>query len=142
MHLQGADTHPLLQAGAAAAQQGATAGGQFLKAEGLAQHVVGTGIEQGHHRLGARAGREHHHRAAQLGRQTQGRALIQQLSADQEIGRLVVADLESFTGGGHSGRQVAILAKSLGQNRSQGCVRIHHQNPLGLTSGLGWGQAG
>ena len=44
--------------------------------------------------------------------------------------------------GGHSGRQVAILAKSLGQNRSQGCVRIHHQNPLGLTSGLGWGQAG
>ena len=61
--------------------------------------------------------------------------------ADLAVG-LVVADLESFTGGGHSGRQVAILAKSLGQNRSQGCVRIHHQNPLGLTSGLGWGQAG
>jgi hypothetical protein len=37
---------------------------------------------------------------------------------------------------------MAVLAKPLGQNRTQGGVRIHHQNPLGLTSSLGWGQTG
>ena len=68
MDFQGADADPLLQATAAATQQVTAAGGQFFQAKGLAQYVVGTRIEQGYDRLGARAGREHHHRAAQLGR--------------------------------------------------------------------------
>ena len=68
---------PLLQTGAAAAQQGAAAGGKLLQAKRLAQHIICARIKQAHHRLGASAGREHHHGAAQLGRQAQGGTLIE-----------------------------------------------------------------
>ena len=51
MHLERTDADPLLQTRATAAQQQATAGGQFLQAKGLAQDVIGAGIEQGDHRF-------------------------------------------------------------------------------------------
>ena len=137
MDFQGADADPLLQAAATATQQGAAAGGQFLQAKGLAQYVVGTRIEQGDNRLGARAGREHHHGTAQLGRQPQGRTLIQQFGADQQIGRLVLTDLQGLPGGRHGRGQVAILTQALGQYRAQGGMGIHHKHPLGLVSSLG-----
>ena len=72
MNHQGPHADPFLQAGAAAAQQGAAAGRQLFEAKGFAQHVVGAGIQQGDDRFGPRAGRQHHHRGAQLGRQPQG----------------------------------------------------------------------
>ena len=131
MHLQGAHAHPLLEAAAGAPQQGAAAGGQFLQAERLTQHVVGTAIEQAHHRLGAGARGEHHHWTVQLGGKAQGTALIQQFGAHQQVGGLVPAELDRLAGRGHRRRQVTVLAQALGQHRAQGGMGIHNQDPLG-----------
>jgi hypothetical protein len=132
VHLQGAHANPLLQATATAAQERTGPGRQLLQAEGLAQHVVGTGIEQRDHRLRARAGCEHHHRTTQLGCQPKGRALIQQFGTDQQIGGLLLANLEGFPGCGHSSSQMAVLAQPLGQDSPQGAVGINDKHPLGL----------
>jgi hypothetical protein len=56
---------PLLQTGAAAAQQGAAPGRQLLKAKGLPQHIVGAGIESLHPIRRVAAGGEQQQRQAQ-----------------------------------------------------------------------------
>lgn len=128
MHLQGAHTDPFLEAAAAATQQGAAAGRQLFKPEGLAQHVIGAGIEQGHHGLRAGAGREHHHLAVQLGGEAQGRGLLEQFGAHQQIGGLLLADLQGFAGGGDGRGQVPILTQTLGENGAEGRVGVHYEN--------------
>ena len=67
-------------------EQGAAAGGQFLKAKGFAQHIVGTVIQQAHHRLGSCPCSQHNYRTTQLLRQAQGGAALQQFCTYQEIG--------------------------------------------------------
>jgi hypothetical protein len=74
--------HPFLKAAAFAFEQGSAPCGEFLKAEGLTKHVVGSVIEQAHHRLCSVPGRENDHRAAQLLAEPERRTLLEQLCAD------------------------------------------------------------
>ena len=130
MDLKRPNADPFLQAAGTAAQQAAATGRQFLEAKGFTQHVIGAGIEQGHHGLGAGAGREHHHGRAQLGRQPQGRTLVQQFGADDQIGGLLFTQIDRLSGRGHSRSQVPVLAEALGQHGAQGGMGLHHKNAL------------
>jgi hypothetical protein len=119
---------------AAAAQQSAATGRQLLQAEGLAQHIIGAGIQQRHHWLRAGAGREHHHRTMELARQSQGGGFLQQFGAYQQIRGLLLTDFDGLAGRCHRRRQMSILSKTLGQNRSQGRMGINHKHPAGLAA--------
>ena len=141
MHFQRTHADPLLQAIATAAQEAAGPCRQLLQAKGFAQHLISASIEQAHHGLRAGASGEHHHGTTQLAGKAQGRAFIQQFSADQQIGRLGLADLQRFAGRGHGRCQMAVLPQTLGKHGPQGAMGIHHQNPLWLarlTGGLGF----
>jgi hypothetical protein len=46
MHFQRADADPLLKARAAASEEGATAGRQLFQAEGLAEHIIRSRVQQ------------------------------------------------------------------------------------------------
>jgi hypothetical protein len=71
MDLKGSDTDPLLQPMAAAAQECAATGRQFLQAEGLSKHIISAGIQQGDHRLRPRTSSQYHDRTMKLTRQSQ-----------------------------------------------------------------------
>ena len=51
MNFERSDTDPLLKTSGAAPQQGATTGGEFLKTEWLAEHVVCAPIQEGNERF-------------------------------------------------------------------------------------------
>lgn len=129
MDLQRAHTHPFLQPRATSSEKGATASREFLKPEGLSQHIIGARIEERHDRLRSRASRQHHDRTMELARQPQGRCFFQEFGTHQKMRRLTLTNVKSFSGRTHRGGEMAILSQSLGQHSAQSSVGVNNENP-------------
>ena len=109
-------------------EQGAAAGRQLFQPERFAKHVIGTVVQQSHHRICSASSSQHDDGAAQLIGQAQGGTLFKNFGADQKIRRLILTDLESFGGSAYCGCEVPVLTQALHQNSPQSGVRLHDKN--------------
>jgi hypothetical protein len=64
----------------------------------------------------------------ELGRQSQGGGFFQEFRAHQQMGRLTLADIQSFLRRADRCRQVTVLPQTLRQNRAEGGVRIDDED--------------
>jgi len=72
----------------------------------------------------------------QLGGEAQGGGFLQELSADQQVGGLALADFSRLARGAHGRGEVSVLAQSLGENRPQGGVRIDNEDPPRMAAAI------
>jgi hypothetical protein len=63
-----------------------------------------------------------------LSSEAEGRALLKDLCAHQEIWRLILTNFKGFDGSTHGCGEVTVLTKTLHQNSAQGGMRLNHQN--------------
>ena len=142
MHFEGTHRDTFLQTVMPSLEQCAATGGQFLEAKGFPQNVIGTFIQQSHHRIGTTAGCPHDHWTTQLISETESGSLIENLSTYKKVRRLLLAKLKSFSRPSDSSGEVTVLAESLNKDGAQGGVRLHDENPGWLLPGarLGRGQ--
>jgi hypothetical protein len=64
----------------------------------------------------------------ELGRQAQGGGFLKEFGADEEMGRLTLANIKSFLSRTDRSGQMAILSKALGQDGAKGGVGIDDQD--------------
>ena len=140
VHFQRSNRDPFLEAVMAPLEQRAAAGGQLLQAKGLAQNIISTVIQQPHDRISATAGRQHDDGTTQLVRQSEGGTLFENFGADQEIRRLFLAELQSFSRSADGSGEVTVLTEPLHQDGAQGGVRLHDEYAGWFLSSAGLGQ--
>ena len=140
VHFQRSNRDPLLEAVMAPLEQRAAAGSQLLQAKGLAQNIISTVIQQPHDRISATACRQHYDGTTQLLRQSEGGTLFENFGADQEIRRLLLAELQSFSRSADGSGEVTVLTEPLHQDGAQGGVRLHDEYAGWFLSSAGLGQ--